>query len=254
MLIVQHEDSFVEWLSRWGRGVWSPWSEGYTRDCLLRDPDYSHLRLLDIKKALRKVAMTPHGLSRVQKDFDAFAYCHKMGYLHTESSVLGNGETVFSFASPLHRRVAYRRLFPGPEPDAVIKDLSLLQICSNAIARFSPGTLPNRRCRMPNASWGIPEAAFQDELYCCLNLELRYLPILSEYSHNKDGRIDFHVLDKKWGIEILQCGSNAEIAEHIARLTPGGRYQRWGIIDDYIILNFCPRSALREAKIESKLP
>ena len=252
-LIVQHEKSFVEWLSRWGRGVWSPWCESYVEGCL-RAPQYCHLKLLDIKKALREVAMQPRGLTRLQKDFDAFAFCHKWGLLHTEQSTTRGAETTFTFASPLHRRVAYRRLFPGREPDAVLNDLSLQQICTNAIARISPSTLQNRRRSQSKEKWGIPEAAFQDELYCCLNLELHYLPILSEYAHTNDGRMDFYVSDKKWGIEVLQCGSNADIIQHISRFTAGGKYHIWDIMDDYIILNFCPRSALPKVKIEGNFP
>lgn len=223
-------------------------------EACLRSPRYSHIRLLDIKKALHEVAMQPNGLTRLQDDFDAFAFCHKWGLLHTEQPIIGGNETTFTFASPLHRRVAYRRLFPGREPDAVLKDLSLQQICTNAIARFSPGTLQNRRYSQSSGSWGIPEAAFQDELYCCLNLELHYLPILSEYSHTKNGRIDFYISGQKWGIEVLQCGSDADIASHTARFTTGGKYQIWDIMDDYIILNFCPRSALRKVKFQGKLP
>ncbi|KAH7038893.1 hypothetical protein B0J12DRAFT_764734 [Macrophomina phaseolina] len=250
-LIVQHEDSFVEWLGRWGRGVWSPRCEGNVQKGL-RKPEYSHIQLLDVKKALREVAIQPDGLTRRQKDFDAFALCHKAGLLHTEQPLVGSEDTKFTFPSPLHRRVAYRRLFPGREPDAVLKDLNLRQICINAIARFSPGALQNRRYSQSSGSWGIPEAAFQDELYCCLNRELHYVPILSEYSHTKDGRIDFYISDQKWGIEVLQCGSNAEIDKHIARFAYGGKYQRWEIMDDYVILNFCPRAALREVKIKDE--
>ena len=33
-MIVQHENSFVELLSKWARGVWSPWCESYVDDCL----------------------------------------------------------------------------------------------------------------------------------------------------------------------------------------------------------------------------
>ncbi|KAL9615668.1 MAG: hypothetical protein Q9160_009346 [Pyrenula sp. 1 TL-2023] len=250
-LLVQHEDSFVDFLGKWGRGVWSSESEAYMEYCL-QAPQYSHLKLLDIKKALREVAIQPHGLRRSQEDFDAFAFCHKMGFLHTEPSIPKGRGTIFTYASPLHRRVAYRRLFPGLEPDAVIKNLSLLEICSNAIARFSPGTLQNRRSSQSNGGWGIPEPAFQDELYCCLNLELRFLPILSEYSHTKDGQIDFYVSDHKWGIEVLQCGNNTEIAKHIARFATGGNYQKWDIMNDFIILNFCPRSALQRIRIKDE--
>ncbi|KAF2732460.1 hypothetical protein EJ04DRAFT_395383, partial [Polyplosphaeria fusca] len=175
---------------------------------------------------------------------DKFAW----GLLHTEQRILG-GETTFTFASPMHRRVAYRRLFAGREPDAVVQDLTLQQICTNAIARFSPATLWSRKDPKSNRSWGIPEAAFQDELYSCLSLELHYLPILSQYTHTDDGRIDLFIESRRWGIEILQCGSNATLAEHIARFSLGGNYYNWDIMDDYIILNFCPRSAFESIKI-----
>jgi hypothetical protein len=240
----------MDLLSRFGRGVWSPWSENYVKTCL-DTPFYNHLVLPDIKKALREVAEHPDGLTRFHKKDDAFAFCHKMGYLHTEQSVPRSEETKFTFASPLHRRVAHRRLISHPEQDA-IDNLSLQDTCSNAIARFSPGALRSRQDLRSSRNWGIPEAAFQDELYCCLNLELRCLPILSEYAHTKDGRIDFYVADKKWGIELLQCGNTREIAVHTARFGKGGRYQEWGIMDDFIILNFCPRSALRKVRINGK--
>lgn len=185
-----------------GRGVWTPSCEDYVEKCLYQAPEYGHLKLVDIKKALREVAIQPYGLSRLQKDFNAFAFCHKQGLLHTEQPAGKSKEIKFTFASPLHRRVAYRRLIPGREPDAV-KNLSLQQICTNAIARFSPGTLQKRRYSQHNGSWSIPEAAFQAKLYDYLNRKLYYLLILSEYSHTKDGRIDFYISNRKWGIEVL---------------------------------------------------
>ena len=215
---------------------------------------FRHLSLADIKKTLREVAMQPDGLIRSEEGFGAFKACHRWGFLHIEPLPDGGSGTKFIFASPLHRRVAYRRLFPGREPDAVLNDLSLREICTNAIARFSPSIFRNRRRRQSGSRWGIPEAAFQNELYSCLGFELHYLPILAEYSHSWEGRIDFYVSANKWGIEVLQCGNNTEIAEHITRFSTGGKYEKWGILDDYIILNFCPRSALREVWIEGKLP
>ncbi|KAL9109588.1 MAG: hypothetical protein Q9227_005768 [Pyrenula ochraceoflavens] len=96
----------------------------------------------------------------------------------------------------------------------------------------------------------IPEGTFQDEMYCCLNYELQSLPILSEYSHTKDGRIDFYVFDKKWGIEVLQSRRKADITAHIRRFQTGGKYQGWNILDNYIILNFCSKAALQEIEIK----
>ncbi|KAF2681635.1 hypothetical protein K458DRAFT_391591 [Lentithecium fluviatile CBS 122367] len=123
---------------------------------------YIHLKLADIKKALREVAEHPDGLTRSQKKDDAFAFCHKIGFLHTEHPVQGSEETTFSFASPLHRRVAHRHLISSPERDAIDNNLSLQETCTNAIARFSPGALRNRQYPQSNRGWGIPEAAFQD--------------------------------------------------------------------------------------------
>ncbi|KAF2816880.1 uncharacterized protein BDZ99DRAFT_504827 [Mytilinidion resinicola] len=117
-------------------------------------------------------------------------------------------------------------------------------ICLNAIERFSPSVLRSRNCQ------SIPEAAFQDELYCCLNYELQSLPILSEYSHTKDGRVDFYIFDKKWGIEVLQSRRKEVITEHARRFQTGGKYQQWNIFDDYVILNFCSKPALREIEID----
>ena len=101
--------------------------------------------------------------------------------------------------------------------------------------------------------WGIPEAAFQDELYCALSYELQSLPVLSEYSHTKDGRVDFFVFNKKWGIEVLQCGNKTKIAEHAARFAAGGKYGNWNIFEEYIILKFCSKSTLRNIEIEGNV-
>ena len=87
-------------------------------------------------------------------------------------------------------------------------------------------------------------------MYCALNFELQNLPILSEYSHTKDGRVDSFIFDKKWGIEVLQCGSMSTIAEHAARFAVGGKYREWNIFKDYIILNFCSKSTVRKIEIE----
>ena len=90
-------------------------------------------------------------------------------------------------------------------------------------------------------------------MYCCLNYELQNVPILSEYAHTREGRIDFFVFDKKWGIEIIQCGNASQIRNHIDRFLPGGKYRAWNIIDDYMILNFCPKSQLNIVNFEGNV-
>lgn len=133
-----------------------------------------------------------------------------------------------------------------------MKQFGLLEVCLNAIRKISPSAVGTRNAQS-QGRWIVPEAAFQDEMYRCLHHELRHLPILSEYTHTSEGRIDFYIYDKKWGVEILQSGSNAQIMEHAARFRPGGRYSAWNILDDYIILNFCPKSKLQDLKIEGTL-
>ena len=87
-------------------------------------------------------------------------------------------------------------------------------------------------------------------MYCCLNYELEGLPILSEYAHTKDGRIDFYVFDRKWGIEVLQSGSKTDIKKYADRFLLGRKYRAWNIFEDYIILNFCSKFKLQTVEIE----
>lgn len=153
----------------------------------------------------------------------------------------------------LHRTF-YRRFFPGPEPGTKLESMSLREVCLNAIEKFNLPTL-HKRTKIEGSSWKIPEAAFQDEMYCCLSDKLCKLPIMTEYSHNReDGRIDFYVYDKSWGIETLQHGSEKAIKDHAGRFLPSaGKYWKWHIFQDYIIINFCPPDAVRKIQIEGNV-
>ncbi|KAL9109333.1 MAG: hypothetical protein Q9227_005963 [Pyrenula ochraceoflavens] len=128
-------------------------------------------------------------------------------------------------------------------------NMSLQQICMRAVSLFSPSVL-RPRSSPDSRRTRVPEAAFQDEMYCCLNQVLKNLPILSEYSENSRGRIDFYIYSKKWGIEILQEGGKAEISEHAGRFCGNGKYAQWRIFKDFIILNFCQPSTIRALDIE----
>ena len=247
-LLVRGENSFVEYLQWNGRGIWSPSFEQYL-DQKLKGIEYRHLSMMEVKKAICEVAKQPDGLTRPQENFDGFAFCHKMGLLHAEKPIKQSKETTFTFPSPLHRKVAYRRLL-GPGQDALWPGFSLQQTCMHAISRFSPGAFTHRQRISGNRSWRFPERAFQNEMYLCLTLELLHLPVLAEHSNN-EGRIDFFISDRMWGIEILQCGKYATINEHVARFAPHGKYRSLGL-HDYIILNFCPKSGLSHIAIEGK--
>ncbi|KAF7947545.1 hypothetical protein EAE96_008631 [Botrytis aclada] len=254
--ILVENDLLLNFLTEWGRGVWTVAGEGRLKDYLRRSPSYNHLKYSDVADALRKVARLPKGYTdQGLNKRDALAFCYRMGFLHAEYARNGFGEITYVFASPIHRRIAYQRLIPGPPPGTSSDTITLQQACLNAIERFSPSVLHHRpsssdtRCQS-NPNWGIPEAVFQDEMYCCLNFELRNLPILSEYAETKDGRIDFFIFGKKWGIEILQSGNIARLEEHANRFQSGGKYHKWGILEDYIILNFCSISSFDALKID----
>ena len=60
--------------------------------------------------------------------------------------------------------------------------------------------------------------------------------IHSEFSYTKAGRIDFLLKQPGWGIEIFRDGDLLE--QHISRFTVGGAYRSWGIVNDYILLDF----------------
>ncbi|TGO40033.1 hypothetical protein BHYA_0043g00190 [Botrytis hyacinthi] len=186
----------------------------------MHSPSYSHLKYSDVANAMRKVARLPKGYTELRtNNMDALAFFYRMGFLHAEYLKHGSSEVTYIFASPIHKRIAYRRLIPGPPAETSSNTITLQQACLNAIERFSTSVLHHRSPSsninfQSNTNWGIPEAVFSDEIYCCLNQELHNLPILSEYAETKDGRIDFFIFGKRWGIEILQSGNkkNMQIA------------------------------------------
>ncbi|KAL9121667.1 MAG: hypothetical protein Q9187_001781 [Circinaria calcarea] len=244
--IIADQAGFMAELGRYGRGVWTEWAEKSCQNTLLTK-DYGDIKFSDIFRVMLHTAMKRDGCTHLQTGFDAFAFCHKMGFLHTEPSAgLDQRKITYVFASPIHRRVAHMRLLPGPDPDAAPDGRTLLQVCLNAIEGISPSAIQSRSSNR----WSIPEAAFQDEIYRCLHRELNHLPILSEYAHSSNGGVDFYIFDKKWGVEILQSGSKAQIMEHAARFGPEGKYRTWNILDDYIVLSFCPKPKLRNLEIQ----
>ncbi|KAF7862600.1 hypothetical protein EAF04_007473 [Stromatinia cepivora] len=253
-VLVEH-NFLLEFLTRWGRGVWTAQGENHLKQNLINSTSYSHLKYSDIADAMRKVAILPRGYTEPRSDnMNALAFCYKMGFLHAEQPGPGSSQTTYIFASPMHRRIAYRRLIPGLLLGTNLDKITLQQACLNAIERFSPSVLhhrsPSSNGRGQSNNWGIPEAAVQDEMYCCLNYELHNLPILTEYAYTKDGRIDFYLFGKKWGLEILQSGNNGRLEEHANRFQSGGKYHKWGILEDYIILNFCSKSSIDSLKVK----
>lgn len=116
---------------------------------------------------------------------------------------------------------------------------SLLDTIINALRSFSPSALTSRTTR-PNHEWVIPEATFQAEIYRCLQRILPGCFIATEYQHNQSGRVDFYLPEDRLGLELLQNGTLDEIEEHTEHVdTLCGKYGRWGIMKDFLVVNFC---------------
>lgn len=91
-------------LEKYGRGLWTAEAEAFCRRALSRKA-YGHIKSSDIARAMSQVAMKRDGYTHFQTGFDAFAFCHKMGFLHAEPPD-GRDERMITyvFASPVHRR------------------------------------------------------------------------------------------------------------------------------------------------------
>ena len=111
-----------------------------------------------------------------------------------------------------------------------------------------PSALRSRR--LP---WTIPEGAFQKELYRCLFEELGGILIWAEHKQDSHGNIDFLLPARRESIEILQNGTDEQMLEHALRGAPSGMYSNWGIIDNYICINFCYPTLHRDLRNTSKI-
>lgn len=119
---------------------------------------------------------------------------------------------------------------------------SLRELCVDVLKEFSAATLRHTAAGkiLTSAAQSKPlEAAYQDEYYRCFNVIAgRGVPICSEWSRTKDGRVDFWIPEKKWAVELLR--EEDRVLEHISRFQEGGRYHSWitdGMITDWIIIN-----------------
>lgn len=83
-----------------------------------------------------------------------------------------------------------------------------------------------------------PEAQYGDEFYrACMDHTEGSVMALSEFG-TKEGRIDFYLPSRRWGIEILRDGK--EIQDHNNRFISGA-YSKWvvgGEMEDHILLDF----------------
>ena len=83
------------------------------------------------------------------------------------------------------------------------------------------------------------EAQYQDDFYRgFIHVAGRGVPISSEWSRTKDGRVDFYIPEKKWAIELLR--DHDKVDEHISRFKEGGKYHPWlkkNMVKNWIIID-----------------
>jgi hypothetical protein len=101
--IVENSD-FLDHM-KCGRGLWTLGAEIHVKE-RLQHPRYSSITFSEVIRALREVAIKPYGHRQVHRDFDAYAFCYKMGILHLEQHPAESKEITYLFASPIHRRYA----------------------------------------------------------------------------------------------------------------------------------------------------
>ncbi|KAK2459548.1 hypothetical protein APHAL10511_008427 [Amanita phalloides] len=177
-------------------------------------------------------------VERVEAD-EEVKYCHQKGWIHSYQQ--GNA-TFFTFPSPLHSVHISWTLRPSND---MPEYSSPLELCCEAVKRFKPSQmyLPLRRVGGRGAIPALPEAQYKDEFYrsffsatagsVCITPEFA----TANRSH-VEGRIDFFIPVKKWGVEITRNGD--WLLQHNARFEEEGAYGKWlklGDMTDYLLLD-----------------
>ncbi|KAF8540070.1 hypothetical protein BDD12DRAFT_835165 [Trichophaea hybrida] len=190
----------------------------------------------DLANTLKR-AVQQHGVEAFRLEDDpGLQRAYKQGYLHAVYNA-DDGLTLYAFPSMLHHRAVERLLFP--DDDDGIQFASLKDLCFEALKHFSQTALTSHRRKINHAPGATrPEAQYVYELYRCLyHITGGKSIVHSEYSYAVAGRIDLFLRNRRWGIEALKDGDR--MSEHIHRCGPRGVYGSWGVVSEYILLNFC---------------
>lgn len=205
-------------------------------------PKVEYLQEAALAKVFREVTrrgeiqvVVPPTFSSKKMD-PTISLAHKNGWLYSEQLKPSRATLHYTFASPLHQRYVEWILF-GMPTNGTIKEKKVVDFSIAVIRKFSPLNLEAPRC-LGTSVQRIPEAQFQDEFYrACSDHTKNCVASFPEFG-NKQGRIDFFIPSKKWGVELLRDGNR--IASHSKRFTEG-EYSKWikeKKMVDYIILDF----------------
>ena len=164
----------------------------------------------------------------------ALVECFRHGWLHADKlSAVGAEKRVYIFPSPLHRWFVEKKLCDSFATEPKVD--SLLQFAIEVIKGFIPKFLGERRIG-PACIQSPPEAQYQDEFYrSCHALWRLSLTTFPEFG-TRNGRVDFYIPTKQWGVELLREGDRLQ--QHSCRFSPSGAYGKYLTLSDYIILDF----------------
>ncbi|GAB1204529.1 hypothetical protein APSETT445_003185 [Aspergillus pseudonomiae] len=105
----------------------------------------------------------------------------------------------------------------------------LRDLCVDILKEFSAATLRHTadgKVLTSGAQYKPFEAAYQDECYRGFGVIAgKGVPICSEWSRTKSGRVDFWISEKKWAVELLR--EEYRVQDHISRFYKGGQYYSW---------------------------
>ncbi len=210
----------IEYHSAFGRGL-------ATREELCR------IGVADVFRDL----LVNGSIDRDSKYGETLEWCHKNGFI--QSDAIGE-EVYYILPSPLHESYLSWRLMP---PDVVIPHDTILDFAIAVILQFSPAQLLKPPCRMNGTDTDKPpEAQYQKEFYRGLFTLFGGAfgsPEFGTESGARQGRIDFFIEAKKWGIELVRDGKG--LYEHGSRFDVTGAYGTWlptNDMLDYLLLDF----------------
>jgi len=149
-----------------------------------------------------------------ENEKEALLKCFHRGWLHTDKldNIGRPYEIGYFFASSLHRWYVQWKLFDT---------LSRIPFDESNALQFV--TKPKIG---PNSIQDPPEAQYQQEFFrCCHSISKGSLIALREFG-TKEGRVDFYIPSKKWGVELLRNGD--QLAQHRKKA-------RWDVSDHVIL-------------------
>jgi hypothetical protein len=140
----------------------------------------------------------------------------------------------YVFSSSLHHWYVGRKLL-DTIPTISFNTANILELVVNIIRAFSPRALSTEQRIDPGCIQRPPEAQYQDEFFrCCHSFSKGSLVTFPEFG-TKQGRVDFYIPTKQWGVELLRNGDR--LAQHSGRFSQTESYGTSLIVSDYIILD-----------------